>query len=71
MNWPFRKYRPVNPPPPEAEGAEARERALNRVADVDHRWNEVHAVAGSLRQVRIENHFAEQIAAIFSGKGHK
>lgn len=69
MRWPCRKYRPATPSV--EEGRAARDHALDRIANIDDRWDEVHTVAKSLRQLRTENHFADQIAAIFTGKGNK
>lgn len=67
MTWRFfKKAKPPIPPP--AEGKAAFDRALNKMAEIDQRWDEVHAASDPLRKHLRENHFAEQILELFAGR---
>lgn len=64
MTWPWRrKKRPT-------DGTAARRDAQESLDDAVARWPEVIRVATSLRQLRRENGFREQIEYLFEG-GHR
>jgi hypothetical protein len=62
----FRKVKPPVPPP--AEGLAAFQRGLDKMAEIDHRWSEVHRASDPLRKHLERNHFADQINSIFAGR---
>lgn len=67
MRWRF--FKKATPPvPPPAEGKAAFDRAVNKMAEIDDRWPEVHAAADPLKRHMAENHFADQILNIFAGR---
>lgn len=57
----FRRHKKEEP----SEGALARAEAERTLAEHQHQTKQVHEVAGSLRQLREENHFADNIKRLW------
>ena len=66
MRWPWAKTPPTDDT--QGGGAEARDIAEAALADHRSRWEEVHRVSSSLRELRTRNHFARQLELIFRGE---
>lgn len=62
MKWPWKRDHPQ-------EGSTARQEAERHLADTRARWPEVRTVAGSLRDLRERNHFAEAIEESMRRRG--
>lgn len=61
MRWPWVKQEPT-------EAAAAKQDAAASLDEARGRWTAVRQVAGSLRELRERNHFAEQIERIMRGE---
>lgn len=53
------------PPKPSKEAELSHNSAIDAIAHIDSRWDEVREVTEELRRIRTQNHFAEQIENIF------
>lgn len=56
MRWPW-----SNRADDRGSGTAARVATADALAEVRGKWDEVHRVAGSLRELRERNHFVDQI----------
>lgn len=60
MRWPWTA-------PPDPRSAKAKADAEAQLRDAHARWPAVRQVTGSLRQMRLENHWAERVAQALRG----
>jgi hypothetical protein len=68
MKWPWNRRTPPAPAATETQGgARAHQQAQESLDAARARWPEVHEVAGSLRRLRRDNGFREQIEYLFEG----